>query len=390
MGAATLKGQSPRILFTHVPRGSLESPHAPWNIYSIHTDGTQLRVLTTDDQSRSPSWSPDGRHIIYIHYDGFQASPVDLYVMDSDGGNAHLFRRFDGVISSAVWSPDGKALAIAHLTRARWKAESESHIEIMPDLFVLPSDGQGEPQLLAKQVVSFEWNPDGREFVLSRPMVGIPELAPARPEIPSRSAISVVDANPTSSSGQGEPVTLVAQAGGPVWSPDGRKLAFSFYLESEARGGIGVADADGSNQVQLTGLHLDGNILRILWGSDPVWSPNGRQIAFVARASVKDAAAREGESDQTQLFVTNADGSGMRQLTTDPGGTQFLKPVWSPDGSEIALTCVYHEVHQPILHDGQYPVVWIPRIFILSMTGPKAKPVQLVEDGTNPVFAPLP
>ncbi len=55
-------------------------------------------------------------------------------------------------------------------------------------------------------------------------------------------------------------------------------------------------------------------------GQDAVsWSPDGSELAYV---------------DDGDIFVMNADGSNIRQLTTDPHGDFY--PAWSPDGSTIA------------------------------------------------------
>lgn len=72
------------------------------DIYSVNADGSQLRALTTDGHSHSPSWSPDGRQILYIH-DTFWPTSLpkpdvriddkhwlsrlfdELYVLDNDG-----------------------------------------------------------------------------------------------------------------------------------------------------------------------------------------------------------------------------------------------------------------------------------------------------------------
>ena len=70
-----------------------------------------------------------------------------------------------------------------------------------------------------------------------------------------------------------------------------------------------VMNADGSGQRRLT--H---------GGSQPRWSPDGRQIAFVTK--------RDGDTD---IYVMNADGSRQRNLTRTPGGGRRESlPVWSP------------------------------------------------------------
>jgi Tol biopolymer transport system component len=56
----------------------------------------------------------------------------------------------------------------------------------------------------------------------------------------------------------------------------------------------------------------------------PVWSPDDKQIAFSGT-----------HGGITDLYIVNADGSGMRQLTNDEYGD--LQPAWSPDGKKIAF-----------------------------------------------------
>ncbi len=63
--------------------------------------------------------------------------------------------------------------------------------------------------------------------------------------------------------------------------------------------------------------------------SQPVWSPNGKQIAFSSNRLGK------GETKQSQnIWVVDSNGENLRQLTS--GGVNVL-PSWSPDGNQIAF-----------------------------------------------------
>jgi TolB protein len=78
-----------------------------------------------------------------------------------------------------------------------------------------------------------------------------------------------------------------------------------------------VADVDGTNEINLSkSAAFDG------W---PVWSPDGKTIAF--------ASNRAGPANVGEIYLINPDGSGLRQLTTGPRG--FAQPTWSPDGRKI-------------------------------------------------------
>jgi TolB protein len=105
-------------------------------------------------------------------------------------------------------------------------------------------------------------------------------------------------------------LTRLARGGGGAslaWSPDGRKLLL--VVETISAPGCGycwrlwVLNADGSGLRDLT---------RTLTGgfgspaSDPVWSPDGRRIAFVSD-----------RNGTFEVYVMNADGSGQRRLTRD-------------------------------------------------------------------------
>lgn len=112
-----------------------------------------------------------------------------------------------------------------------------------------------------------------------------------------------------------------------TWSPDGRHLAFT------SAEGISVIDVDGSHE-RLVVPHLFRTDTYRPWDmgvSEPSWSPDGARLAFEHLG--------DGDMQPPQIFVVNADGSGIRHATSAPNGRRYAEsdPSWSPDGTKIAL-----------------------------------------------------
>jgi Tol biopolymer transport system component len=105
----------------------------------------------------------------------------------------------------------------------------------------------------------------------------------------------------------------------PDWSPEAGRIAFTRYMirgQETAAPKIWAVNPDGTNLIQLTrGPHPD---------FIPAWSPDGRKIAFT----------REFRGS-AEIFLMNADGSGVTQLTQETASHEQY-PAWSPDGRRIA------------------------------------------------------
>jgi Tol biopolymer transport system component len=130
-------------------------------------------------------------------------------------------------------------------------------------------------------------------------------------EATDEGAIWVMDADGSNPVG----LTSGFEDDSPMWSPDGTKIAFQRDGVETAQ--IWVMDADGSNQSHL----VDGSV--------PSWSPDGSKIVF-NRFPVPNTGSGPA------LFVADADGSNVSQLTTDNRFDRW--PSWSPDGTQIAFT----------------------------------------------------
>ena len=135
------------------------------------------------------------------------------------------------------------------------------------------------------------------------------------------------------------PATRVTRTGStwfPVFSPDGRTLAFHVGRDVHtfpAPSGVEGIAAGGPNQ-QPRRLTTDPDN-----GMYPSWSPDGKRIVFMSW-----------RTGRTELFTMNADGSDQKKLPTMERG-DAVDPRWSPDGSKIAF------VHLPDGMNGRAAIV---------------------------------
>lgn len=112
-------------------------------------------------------------------------------------------------------------------------------------------------------------------------------------------------------------VAMGAQAVSPLWlrdvriSPDGRQIAFTY------KGDIYKVAATGGKAQRLTSLPS--------YESAPVWSPDGREIAF--------ASDRNGGQD---IFIMNSDGGSARRLTTN--SAREIPEAFTPDGKYVVFS----------------------------------------------------
>ena len=112
----------------------------------------------------------------------------------------------------------------------------------------------------------------------------------------------------------------------PSWSPDGSKILFSAI--NKGRLDLFTVNVETEAITRLTNDFFD--------ESTAQWSPDGTQIVFASDRleepyEITVVSARRGYD----IFIMNADGSGIRRITTSP--FQDLNPSWSPDGKNIVF-----------------------------------------------------
>jgi TolB protein len=275
------------------------------NIWVVNPDGTGAKPLTKltalNADSFDPVWSPDGSKIVFESarkLDGSDSGTanenVNLWVMNADGSGATPLTNYtvpgpfpqDGVGAfNAVWSLDGSK--IAFLSDGALDGTDAGNANFTVDIWIMNADGSGR--------------------------------APV-----TKLTAAAVD------------------AGTPVWSPDGSKIAF---VSARALDGsdaaaltfnVWVINANGSGATPLTRLSFGGN-----GAFSPSWSPDGSKIAFYSQRAL-DGSDAMNTNTVTNIWIMNADGSSQTPLTKltaeSPQSIRAdaLNPVWSPDSTRIA------------------------------------------------------
>ena len=262
-------------------------------IYVMDTNGNNQRRLTNNpNDDWSPSWSPDGKRIVFFsdrdgHAHAIHGWPTaEIYVMDADGGNQQRLTENPTDDGAPSWSPDGNQI-VFQANRVDFRNY---------DIFVMDADG-GNEQKLTENPNGDEypsWSPDGNQIAFSSVREGHFNFD-----------IYVMDAD------GGNPRRLTKNLKNdlfPSWSPDGNQIAFSSDRKGDFENfDIFVMDADGGNQQRLTENPTDDGA--------PSWSPNGERIAF--------RSDRDGNSE---IYVMDAAGGNLENLTNNPHAD--VRPAW--------------------------------------------------------------
>jgi Tol biopolymer transport system component len=116
----------------------------------------------------------------------------------------------------------------------------------------------------------------------------------------------------------------------PAWSADGKRLAFEASEgPNDPNIDLYVVNADGSGLERITKEPTPHDRYDSMLDRMPSWSPDGERIAFL-RGRWKPFA----KENVGGIYAIRADGTDLRQLTDSPWDEY---PAWSPDGKTIAF-----------------------------------------------------
>lgn len=240
-----------------------------FGIYSIGENGIVRRALTGDGNAFGARYSPGGERIVFYRTVSTSPNLVNhIFAMDFDGSNlVDLSARAGGNFSDS--DPD--------------------------------------------------WSPDGSRIVVVRtPRAGAPELWTMSANGSNARLLRALS-----------PATGVTgdYSPSPHWSPDGGRIAFAAVARTRVPGAalypsIFVINVGSGDERQLT----DNDLIN----TNPVWSPDGSQIAWSAR----DLLARQ----NWRGWLMNASGADQRIFLEPPGGdaNNAIQPVAWREGRLLA------------------------------------------------------
>jgi TolB protein len=258
--------------------------------------------------TRLQEWMPSGGEILLAGETLFQAEGLHLklkfHLVDLVEQKVLVSRQIEGSIrnlrSLTHRISDEVILQLTgekgiHNTRIAYAmAQGETK-----EIFLADFDGANIRPVTQLGSISLSpvWSPDGKKIAFTCYKKRNPDLYLIDPD--------------------GKNLQLFSSSAGvnaaPSWSPDGKQV--SLMMASDGKSEIFLLDATGQNPRQLTKSH--GN------EASPSWSPDGKSIAFVSD-----------RSGSPQVYIMGTDGSNVRRLTFE--GSYNTNPSWSPKGDRIA------------------------------------------------------
>lgn len=213
-------------------------------------------------------------------------------------------------------------------------------------LWVVGWNGGTPTRLIDKASIgAVQWAPDSRRAALLMANDGDTQIV----------ILNVADGKltPVSTRGKHGAFSSHRYYSGMQWSPDGRKLAFAAqdltdpidpflwkdWYRSEGFGEI-------RHRVQLWTVDVaNGAVTQVTRGDfhhgQPTWSPDGRQIAFMANRGGREEEIVSSTNEDYDIWIVGADGGEPRKLTRNTGPD--INPIWSPDGRSIAFSTVAYQ-----------------------------------------------
>ena len=319
-------------------------------LYVMNGDGSDRTRLTDayfyDDTN--PSFSPDGNRVVFVSTQG--SGNKEIYLIGADGSGRTRLTTSSAVEDSPKFSPDGKRIVFVSNRSGNFEITlmnadgtgqtqltntpaNEVNPSFSPDgtkivfengdgiIFRMNADGTGMVQLTSANTGNPSFSPDGTKIVYAfNGGTGAPQIT-----------LMNLDG-----SGQTPVTNIDGQKFNPHFSPDGKRIGFSTYTTNGFNTPeIRVVNADGTGVARLASGGLGYGWAPGKVAPRPTTGPSGGRIAF--DSGVYSNSSSYG-SQNSQIFVVDADGTNQEQLTFDQGySNDNSQPSFSRDGRQIAF-----------------------------------------------------
>ena len=257
--------------------------------------GAALRLTSSPKAETRPRFSPDGRHLAFLS--GREGKKAQVWLLDRRGGEAVKLTDYKADVSDLAWSPDGKRLALV-VGDVDPDEEDEEKAE----------DAKAKPPKTPKPIVvrRLQFKRDGEGYLRDL-----------------RQHLYVFDVESKKST---QITSGPYDDSEPAWSPDGRFLAFTSNRTPEP-------DANDNSDVFIVEAKA-GQKPRALttwsgWDREPIFSPDGKWIAYLAGGDPKDVWY-----DTNSVAVVPVTG-GEPRLLTRALDRNAEAPRFSPDGKSV-------------------------------------------------------
>ena len=300
------------------------------HIYVKNADGSGTTRITDSGKDYGPSWSPDGQRIAFTsRRDDPDHDDSDfirhIYVKNADSSGTTRITD-SGKDYGPSWSPDGQRIAFTSTRHDR----NHDNANFIRHIYVTNVDGSDTTSITdSGRDYDPSWSPDGQRIAFTSIRDD-----PDHDDFVLIRNIYVMNAD-------GSGTTRITDSGrdyGPSWSPDGQRIAFTSIRDDPDHDdfvlirNIYVMNADGSGTTRITDSGRD-------YG--PSWSPDGQRIAFT---SMRDDPDHDDRDWIQNIYVINADGSGLTRVTNsgrdyDPSWWAASNtPTSEPTSSELQAT----------------------------------------------------
>lgn len=316
-----------------------------WKLMIMNKDGSnQYEITDLSAAYEKPVVSHSGKTVLFVHYadDSF----YELYSINLDGTELTFIDRAEKYIGAADWSANDSKIVYS-------KYIDEDTTDYSPPLYIDPTNDIIIYDVLSreKNVLTDTLNNNSPRFSHDDKIIAFAETKG------SSRGVYYMDID-------GSDKQLILPGGyEPVWSPDGRKIAYTAIVENQSPQ-VFVADSDGSNPIQLTYSHVtnySGTGPPAFGNYYPQWTPDGRKIVYQSDV----------DKGEPEIYTVNISGSEITRLTDSYRDNE--NPEISSDGmyilfattrnlayeGEIYLMDIYGENETPlskIAGDEAFPV----------------------------------